>query len=130
MILRAGYGILPYGLLAFTLAVVGRSTTLGVAGIIVFMFVEAIVMAILSGIGGTAADARSFFIGHNVNAILAVNRIGIGDYNAFAPREGPLASDLPSPNVAALIVALYCIGFLLISFWVFQRRDVHGESTS
>ena len=22
------------------------------------------------------------------------------------------------------------IGFLLISFWVFQRRDVHGESTS
>ena len=127
MVLRSGYGIVPYGLLAFCLAVVGRSTTLGVAGIIVFMFAESIVLAILGGIGGLAADARAFSIGHNVVALLAVNRIGgFADYNAFAPRDRPPASELPDPGVAALVLALYCLAFLAIAFWVFQRRDVHA----
>ena len=127
MILRAGYGIVPYGLLAFCLAVVGRSTTLGVAGIMMFMFAESILLAILGGIGGLAADARAFSIGHNVVALLAANRIGgFSDYNAFSPRDRPLASDLPDPGVAALVVALYCLAFLAIAFWMFQRRDVHA----
>ncbi len=127
MVLRAGYAIVPYGLLAFCLAVVGRSTTLGVAGIIVFMFGESLLLAILGGIGGTAADARALSMGHNVMALLAVNRIGsFQDYNAFSPRDRPLASELPDPGVAALVLALYCLAFLAIAFWVFRRRDVHA----
>ena len=127
MVLRAGYAIVPYGLLAFCLAVVGRSTTLGVAGIILFMFGEAILLAILGGIGGLAADARAFSIGHNVVALLAVNRIGdFQNYNAFSPRDRPLASELPDPGVAALVLALYCLAFLAIAFWVFRRRDVQA----
>lgn len=127
MILRAGYGIVPYGLLAFCLAVVGRSTTLGVAGIMMFMFAEAITLAILGGVGGVAADMRALFLGHNVLALLAVNRIGgFRDYNAFSPRDRPLASDLPDPTVAALVLALYCLAFLAVAFWVFRRRDVHA----
>ena len=126
MILRAGYGILPYGLLAFCLAVVGRSTTLGVAGILLFMFGEAILMAVLGAIGGVAADARTFLIGHNVSALLAANRIGFGDYSSFAPRPNPLASDLPDPAVAVLVLALYCLAFLAIAFVIFRRRDIRS----
>ena len=126
MILRAGYGILPYGLLAFCLATVGRSTTVGVAGILLFMFGEAILLGVLGGIGGVAADARAFFIGHNVSALLAANRIGFGDYNSFAPRPNPLTSDLPDPVVAALVLALYCLAFLAIAFVTFRRRDIRG----
>lgn len=126
MILRAGYGVLPYGLLAFCLAVVGRSTTLGVAGILLFMFGEAILLAVLEGIGGVAADARAFFMGHNASALLAANRIGFGDYNSFAPRRIPLTSDLPDPAVAALVLALYCLAFLTIAFVTFRRRDIQS----
>ncbi len=123
MILRAGYGILPYALLAFCLAVVGRSTTLGVAGGLMYVFVEGITLAILGGIGGAAADARGFLIGHNVSALLEFNRIGSFDYVSFALRD-PTPTDLPDPWVAALVLALYCIGFLIISLAIFRRRDV------
>ena len=126
MVLRAGYTILPYGLLAFCLAVVGRSTTLGVAGILLFMFGEAIILAILEGIGSVAADARAFSIGHNVQAILTANRIGTGDYYSFAPRETLNPSELPDPAIAALVLGLYCIGFLMIAFVIFRRRDIHA----
>lgn len=127
MVLRAGFGILPYGLLAFCLTVVGRSTTLGILGTLFFMFGEAAVVAILDGVGGAAADARICFIGHNVNALLSANRIGSLDYNAWpTPRELPVASDLPDPAIAALIVGLYCLAFLAIAFWVFRRRDIHA----
>jgi ABC-type transport system involved in multi-copper enzyme maturation permease subunit len=126
MILRAGYAVLPYGLLAFCLAVVGRSTTLGVAGILLFMFAEAILLAVLESIGGVAADARAFLMGHNASALLAANRIGFGDYNTFAPRSVPLTSDLPDPAVAALVLALYSLAFLTIAFVTFRRRDIQG----
>jgi ABC-2 type transport system permease protein len=126
MILRAGYAVLPYGLLAFCLAVVGRSTTLGVAGILLFMFGEAILLAVLEGIGGVAADARAFLMGHNASALLAANRIGFGDYNTFAPRRVPLTSDLPDPTVAALVLALYSLAFLTIAFVTFRRRDIQS----
>ncbi len=126
MVLRAAYGILPYGLLAFCLTVVGRSTALGLAGTMLYMFGEAIIVAILQGIGGVAADLRPFVLGHNVSALIASNRIGTGDYNSIAPRELPVASELPDPAIAVLVVGLYCLGFLAIAFVIFNRRDIHA----
>ena len=124
MALRASYGILPYVLLAFCLAVVGRSTTLGSAGVLVYMFLEAIVLAVLSGIGGVAADARAYFIGHNVMALLAENQLTGIFYFSLAPRGSPIAFELPDPMVAAMVLALYCAIFLSIAYWVFLRRDL------
>ena len=124
MVLRAGYTILPYALLAFCLAVVGRSTTLGVVGILLFLFMEAILVAILGNLGGLAPDIRAFTMGHNVTAILATNRIGGADYFSFAPRPTPSSFDLPDPAVAALVLALYCLVFLAVTYAVFQRRDL------
>lgn len=126
MVVRAGYMVLPYALLAFCLAVVGRSTTLGVVGTLLYMFVEVILVAILGELGGPAPEIRAFFMGHNVNALLAANRIGIGDYNSLVPRAPPQASELPDPVVAALVLGLYCLIFLAIAFVVFQRRDLHA----
>jgi len=112
MVLRAGYGIIPYALLAFCLAVVGRSTTLGVVGI-------------LGEQSGWAADARAFLPGHNVQALLAANRIGSLGGNSLAPRD-PALTDLPDPGIAALVLAAYCAGFLAIAFVIFQRRDINA----
>lgn len=124
MVVRTAYSMLPYVLLAFTLAVIGRSTTLGVVGVVLFMFLEAIVHAILTGIGGTAADARAFFIAHNVMALLAFNRLGPFEYFSLAPRGSPFAFELPDAGVAALVLAIYCGIFLAVTYWVFLRRDL------
>ena len=126
MVLRAAYAMLPYVLLAFTLSVVARSTTLGVAGVLVYVIAEGIVLGVLGGVGGATADARAYFIGHNVVALLVANQVGHVDYFSLATRDNPPASELPDPAIAALVLALYCLAFLAIAFWVFRRRDIHA----
>jgi ABC-type transport system involved in multi-copper enzyme maturation permease subunit len=128
IILRAGYGILPYALLAFCLTVVSRSTAMGMAGILIFLLGEAILGGILSGLGGPAPAIRAFLIGHNVSALLAANAIGPGEYNSLAFRELPVASELPDPGIAALVIALYSALFLAIAYTVFRRRDLGTDS--
>jgi len=123
MVLRTGYCILPYALMAFCLTVVGRSTALGVAGTLMFVFGEAIIMGILLGIGGVWADIAAFLPAHNVNAIMAANRIGY--FNSPAMRDiGLSASELPDPWVAALLIGVYCVGLLALAYAVFQKRDM------
>ena len=128
IVLRAGYGILPYALLAFALTVVSRSTAMGTAGILLFLIGEAILSGILSGLGGPAPAIRSLLIGHNVSALLAANSIGAAEYNTLAFRELPVASELPAASTAALVIAAYCALFLAITYSVFQRRDLGVES--
>ena len=129
MVLRAGLAILPYGLLAFCLTVIGRSTTLGVVGIVLYMVaLEPILIAVLGSLGGPAPDIRAFLLGHNVNALVAANRIGGGEYYSFAFRELPNGADLPDPWVAAFVIVLYCAIFTAIAYAVFQRRDLGVES--
>jgi ABC-type transport system involved in multi-copper enzyme maturation permease subunit len=125
MVLRAGYCIVPYALLAFCLTLIGRSTALGVAGTLMFVFGEAIIIGILLGIGGLSADFAALLPGHNVNAIMATNRIGEGSFNSLAMRDiGLPSSELPDPWVAALLIAVYCVGMLAITYAVFQKRDM------
>lgn len=125
MLLRAMYTMTPYVLLAFCLTVVGRSTTLGVVSIVLFVIIEGIVVGILGSIGGATADVRGYFLGHNVTAVLAANRVDSEAVNSLALRGSPLGTDLPDPAVAALVLALYSAAFLLIAYWVFLRRDLH-----
>ena len=127
MIVRTALGILPYGLLAFVLAVVGRSTALGIAGTLGYMLGEGIIIAILESIGGIAADFREIAIGHHVSSLIAANRIGFGDYNSIAARELPVAADLPDVWVATLVILLYCAVFAGVAFFIFQRRDLRSS---
>lgn len=124
MILRAGVAVLPYGLLAFCVTVVTRSTAFGAAGTIVYMFGELIVVSILRGLGGAAADLRDVSIGHNAAALMAQNRLGLGDFNSMAPREITNPAQLPEPAVALFVIVVYCVAFLVIAFAVFRRRDL------
>jgi len=127
MVLRSAAGIIPYGLLAFALAVIGRSTALGIAGTLGYMLGEGIVVAILDSIGGIAADFREIAIGHHVASLAAANRIGSGDYNSIAARELPVSADLPDVWIASLVVCLYSVVFAAVAFFVFQRRDLRSS---
>lgn len=127
MILRAAITIVPYGLLAFMLAVVGRSTALGVAGCMGYMFAEQIVIAILRNLSGVWNDIPDFMIGTHVSSLIAANRFGHVDYISFAPRERPEAADLPDPWIAALVIAAWCALFLAVTFFAFLRRDLQSR---
>ena len=124
MILRAGYCILPYFLLAFCLTVVGRSTALGVAGILLYMIMESILVAILGGLPGPAHTIRAFTLGHNVSAVLAANNLGAAQFNSMAFRDIPIGRQLPSAWSGAMAIAVYCAALLTVTFYVFQKRDL------
>ncbi|HEY7802515.1 MAG TPA: ABC transporter permease subunit [Dehalococcoidia bacterium] len=127
MILRAGYAILPYGLLAFMISVVTRSTAAGTTAVLLYVFIESAVLGILGEVGGTWADLRILLLGHNVSALLSANNIrGVESFNSLAFRPQPTASDLPSATVGALIILLYCLIFAGISYWAFVRRDIRA----
>jgi ABC-2 type transport system permease protein len=124
MTVRAAWGIVPYGLLAFMLAVVGRSTALGVAGGIGYMFAESIIIAILRGLSGFWNDIPDVLLGTQVSSLIAANRFGGVDYISFAPRERPEAASLPDPWTATVVIAVWCALFLAVAFFVFLRRDL------
>jgi ABC-type transport system involved in multi-copper enzyme maturation permease subunit len=127
MVLRTAAGIIPCGLLAFALAVIGRSTALGIAGTLGYMLAESIIVAILDSIGGVAADLTDIAIGRHVASLIAANRIGAGDYNSIAARELPVGADLPDVWTATLVILLYSILFAGVAFFVFQRRDLRAS---
>ena len=125
MFLRSAFSVLPYALMAFLLAELFHSTAAGVGGGLVYVFVEGIVLAILGNIGGVAADMRLFLVGHHVNAVMELNRIGSESISAgLVLRPQPEASDLLPAAQAALALVAYCVFLAATALWRFQRRDV------
>lgn len=121
---RAAMGILPYALLAFALAAIGRSTALGAAGIILFIVIEAAVIPLLGALGSPWQDIRNFTVGHNVASLLAANKIDDGEYLSLAFRESPNAAQLPDPWVAFAVLCAWCVALVGATFFVFTRRDL------
>jgi ABC-type transport system involved in multi-copper enzyme maturation permease subunit len=124
IILRAGFGILPYALLAFAITVIGRSTALGAAGIILFMIIESTLIPVFGALPDPWPAFRSVTIGHNAASLLAANRIGSGDYLSLAPRPLPDASELPDPWVGFFVLCVWCVALLGLTYYVFRRRDL------
>jgi ABC-type transport system involved in multi-copper enzyme maturation permease subunit len=124
MILRTGYCVLPYALLAFAITVIGRSTALGATGIILFVIIEASMIGILGVLPGSWEDLRNLTIGHNAASLLAANRIDESVYLSLAFRESPRVEELPDPWVAFTVLTLWCVALLSITYYVFNRRDL------
>ncbi len=127
MILRAGLGILPYGMLAFCLAVVGRSTAVGATGLLVYKLGESILLPLFENLGGFWADLEVLFIGHYAEALIAANRIDGQEYASLAFRSQPLAAELPDPWIAAMMVLLWTGVLGAVAFTVFGARDLNAR---
>jgi hypothetical protein len=128
MVLRTAYCMLPYGLLAFAVTVITRSTAMGIAGTMGYMTIEGIVVALLSTGGDILQDSRYLFLGHSVTVLMAENRFNDLDFNtiAFRDLESP---DQPGIWTATAVIAVQSMLFTLAAFFVFLRRDItvsHG----
>ena len=124
MILRAGIGIVPYGLMAFMLSVVARSTTLGLVGVIIFLFGEAIFIAIMESLGGVWADLRDISIGDNAASLWPPTASAPATTTTSRCATARWRPSCPDIWTACLVLAVYCAIFIAVSYYVFQRRDL------
>ena len=109
------FALLVYILLAVLFAVVGRSALVGIAGGLGYYFVEQIAIAIFNGAGGWLAEIPNYLIGHNINALMATNQ----PYGPFMT-----TGTLPSLLHASVTLTIYCLVFLALSLYLFQKRDI------
>ena len=127
MIARTTLTIVPYGMLAFMLAVLSRSTAMGATGVLVYKLIESSAVGILGSLGGTWAHFQNLFIEHHAAALLALNSSRVSPNNSLAFRAVPDPADTPDPWLAAFMLVAFCIVFGAISFWSFARRDLNSR---
>jgi ABC-type transport system involved in multi-copper enzyme maturation permease subunit len=72
--LRTFYVIMPFALLGFMMAILGRSAMPGIAAGVGFLFLEAIIAAFMKAAGGWIAKVPAYLLNANVTAITALNR--------------------------------------------------------
>jgi ABC-2 type transport system permease protein len=119
---RTFYVLIPYVLLGFLLSIVGRSAMPGIAlGIGVF-FLESIITTFMSLAGNWIAEIPKYMLSANVRAITSqanlpqgIN-VGTGVSNA--------SSQIPGIPHAFITLAIYCILFIILAFYIFRKRDV------
>lgn len=119
---RTFYVLIPYVLLGFLLSIVGRSAMPGIAlGIGVF-FLESIITTFMSLAGNWIAEIPKYMLSTNVRAITSQASlpqgvsVGTGVSNA--------SSQLPGIPHAVITLAIYSLLFIILSFYLFRKRDV------
>jgi ABC-type transport system involved in multi-copper enzyme maturation permease subunit len=120
--LRTFYVIMPFALLGFMMAIIGRSAMPGIATGVGFLFLEAIITTFMTAAGGWIAKVPAYLLNANVSAITALNKLP----GRFGGGGGSTTDILPSLTHAFVILGLYSIIFLFFSFFFFRKRDVTG----
>src|SRR5437763_4558450 len=121
-----------YTTIALWLATLGRATAAGIAGGIVWWFLEGLLGGILTTVGTLIPNATGdflkaipdYFVGNNINALLTEQ----SNYLTSSLRN---ASDSLNPNISTipdwrawLVIAIYLAVFLGTAWWVSQKRDI------
>jgi ABC-2 type transport system permease protein len=120
---RTLYIILPFTLLGFLFAVVGRSAMPGIAVGIGLAFLEPVITALMRLAGGWVANIPNYLLTANINAIDALNKLPQGFQGGGF---GGTSFQLPSVPHAFLILGIYIVIFLGVAFYLFHQRDVTG----
>jgi len=110
------FSLIPYILMAAFFAFLGRSALVGIGGGLGFYFIESIAVALFNQAGGWLAEIPDYLIGPNVNALLPSTQIAMGPFASI----GTLTSTLR----ASVTLAIYCVVFLIISLYMFKKRDI------
>ena len=118
---RAFYVILPYALLAFLFTVLGKSTAAGIGFGIGASVLESIITGLLSIAHGWLAKIPDYLLSPNISKITSLS----GASGGVTVRAG---TNTPGPSSlhAFIVVAVYCVVFIAISYTIFRRRDVTG----
>jgi len=114
---KAWVSFLPYIALTACVTVLARSTAAGMAIGLGYYFGEQIIAGLLTGFFSWFADVAAYLPVHNISA-------WTGAGGSFSPA----ARDATDPTRALVVLAVYTALFLGFTFWLFERRDVHGAT--
>ena len=120
---RTFFVLIPYSLVGFLLAIVGRSAMPGIALGIGVLFLESIITTFMTLAGGWVARVPDFLLAANVRAITSLADLPSG-FDQMG--GGDVITQLPGTTHAFVTLTIYSVAFLAIAFYVFRRRDVTG----
>lgn len=118
---RTLYVIMPYVLLGFLFAVLGRSAMPGIAFGVGVFFLESLITTFMNLAGGWIARVPEYLLSANVRAITS-----LGELPESLQRGGDFVGNVPGVWHAAAILAAYSLVFLVLAFYLFHKRDVTG----
>jgi ABC-2 type transport system permease protein len=119
---RTLFIIMPFTILGFLFSVIGRSAMPGIAVGIGILFLEPIITSLMSLASGWVSTIPKYLFSANVDAIGALNSLPGG----FGPLGGGASTQPPSVAHAFTVLGVYMAVFLVVSFYLFKRRDVTG----
>jgi ABC-2 type transport system permease protein len=122
---RTFFIIVPFSLLGFMMAILGRSAMPGIATGIGVFFLESIITAFMTAAGGWIAKVPFYLMTANANAITALNNLPQGFRGGNGSGAGT-AENLPTAGHGFLILSIYAVIFLFLAYYLFKKRDVTG----
>lgn len=115
---RALFTMLPYGCLAFLLAVASRSTVVAISGGLVYILVlENLIMSSAGLLGERFSQLVLYLPGGLANSLLILNDASLGMASSSE-------MNTVSPMHAVVGITAWTLFFTGLSLWVFQRQDL------
>jgi ABC-type transport system involved in multi-copper enzyme maturation permease subunit len=118
---RTFYTMLPYLALTLCITVWTRSVAAGIGVGVSFLFLQGAVVDLISLAGGPFDRLPGALIDRNVQALLAANSAGLPD-NYFSTTHA-----MPGTWQATGVLAVYTVGFLILSYYRLRRHDITVE---
>jgi hypothetical protein len=122
---RTFFVIMPFSLMGFMFAIIGRSAMPGIAAGIGIFFGEQIITGFMYLAKGWIAAIPNYLLNANVQVITALAKLPSGFGGGMG---GGGSSDIQAPSVthAFVVLSIYSIAFIVIGFYLFRKRDVTG----
>jgi ABC-type transport system involved in multi-copper enzyme maturation permease subunit len=125
-ILLAVLNLFIYALIALWVATMGKSTAAGIAGGVLWWFLEALLGPILTAIGNSSQSGfgnflkavPDYFVGNNIGALLT-------EQSHYVTASAGSSSTIPDWR-AWLVIAAYLVVILGITWLVSRSRDITG----
>ncbi|HKS90777.1 MAG TPA: ABC transporter permease subunit [Tepidiformaceae bacterium] len=118
-IVRTGFVVLPFVLMAIFFATFLRSAGQAVGAALGFYFIEGIFTGLLTSAHGWLSHVPEALFNLNGDAIIRLNGIVPGnDAGLFSTTTG-----IPAWR-GFVVLAIWLVAFLIVGFWRFQTRDI------
>jgi ABC-type transport system involved in multi-copper enzyme maturation permease subunit len=121
-LLSAMFGLCVYAMMALFLAILGRSSTAGVAGAMTWSLLEPVFGLLISTVGERIhGPLGAFFV--SIPDYLISNDVGVllQNESLFLTHDQPATL---SNLHALLVLALYLLVFFGLSWWLLEQRDI------
>lgn len=109
--------MLPYAAIAFFTALWARSNAAGIGVGLAVLFLEGLILTLISSAGGPLERLPEALLSENVQAVMFANSRGL-------PYETTQPSGLPSAWRGAAVLSAYTALFVAAAFLLFRRRDI------